>query len=134
MHSETTGASEGETDQIFAEFNKSWMIYWDAYVELQNQLYEGINAARDVSWLAATDAKKVSEINSVQRDLFASMPRRMDYMPLGEISRDHKDAVGKLEALQLILQAETESCKALEDAIALLKEKARMTEEALKKK
>jgi hypothetical protein len=134
MHSESTGTSDGEADRIFAEFNKSWMTYWGAYVELQNQLYESIRAARDVSWLAATDAKKVSEINSVQRDLFASMPRRMDYMPLGEISIDHKDAVSKLEALQGILEAEVELCKRLEDATTLLKEKARMTEEALKKK
>lgn len=131
MPSEATG--DDDTGKIFAEFNKSWMTYWEAYVELQNQLYEGIRAARDVSWLAATDAKKVSEINSVQRDLFASMPRRMDYMPLGQISRDSDDAVGKLRALQGILFVEKELCKRLEEAIALLNEKAKMTEEALKK-
>jgi hypothetical protein len=133
MNSETSGTSDGGVDQIFAEFNKSLMTYWAAYIELQNQLYEAIRAAREVSWLAATDTQKISEINSVQRDLFASMPRRMDYMPLWQISRDHDDAVGKLEELQNILVAEKESCKRLEDAITLLKEKATITEEALKK-
>jgi hypothetical protein len=128
-----TAAGNSETEQIFAEFNKAWMAYWDAYVELQNQLYESIKAARDVSWLAATDTKKVSEINSVQRDLFASMPRRVDYMPLGEITRDFDDAVSKLDALQSVLLAEKEMCKRLEEATNVLKEKARTTEEALKK-
>lgn len=122
-----------EIEQIFAEFNKSWMIYWDAYVELQNQMYESIKAARDVSWLAGTDTQKISEINQAQRELFASMPRRMDYMPLGEISRDLDSAVSKLEALQSALFVEKEMCKRLEDATALLKESARITEEALAK-
>jgi len=122
-----------EIEQIFAEFNKSWMIYWDAYVELQNQMYESIKAARDVSWLAGTDTQKISEINQAQRELFASMPRRMDYMPLGEISRDLDSAVSKLEALQSALFVEKEMCKRLEDATALLKDSARITEEALAK-
>jgi len=125
------GKRENEIESIFAEFNKSWMTYWDAYVELQNQLYESIKAARDVTWLAATDTRKISEINSAQRELFASMPRRMDYMPLGEISRNLETAVSKLEALQTILSAEKEMCKRLEDATGVLKERARITEEAL---
>jgi hypothetical protein len=132
MSSGTDGGGKSEIEGIFAEFNKSWMTYWDAYVALQNQLYESIKAARDVSWLAATDTVKISEINSAQRDLFASMPRRMDYMPLGEISRNLESAVSKLEALQEILSAEKEMCKRLEDATGVLKERARITEEALK--
>jgi hypothetical protein len=123
----------GEIERIFAEFNKSWMTYWDAYVELQNQMYESIKAAREVSWLAATDTTKISEINQVQRELFASMPRKMDYMPLGEISRNFESAVGKLEALQKALSLEKAMCKRLEDATAVLTESARVTEEALAK-
>ncbi|MGA2664247.1 MAG: hypothetical protein ABSF83_04820 [Nitrososphaerales archaeon] len=122
-----------EAVRIFAEFNKSWMTYWDAYVELQNQLYESIKAAREVSWLAGTDTQKISEINQAQRELFASMPRRMDYMPLGDISRDFDSAVSKLGALQSALSVENEMCKRLEDATALLKESARITEDALAK-
>jgi peptidoglycan hydrolase CwlO-like protein len=56
----------------------------------------------------------------------------MDYMPLGEISRDFESAVSKLEALQTILSAEKEMCKRLEEATAVLKDRARATEEALK--
>jgi len=122
-----------EAIRIFAEFNRSWMTYWDAYVELQNQLYESIKAAREVSWLAGTDTQKISEINQAQRELFASMPRRMDYMPLGEISRDFDSAVSKLEALQSALSVEKEMCKRLEVATALLKESAKITEDALAK-
>src|SRR3989441_13298890 len=98
-------------EEIFAEFNRSWMTYWDAYVELQNQLYESIKAAREVSWLAATDTGKMSEINQAQREVFASMPRRMDYMPLGQITRGFDSAVSKLEDLESALSAEKEKCK-----------------------
>jgi hypothetical protein len=126
---------EGDKEivRIFAEFNKSWMTYWDAYVELQNQLYESIRAARDVSWLAGTDTQKISEINQAQRELFASMPRRMDYMPLGDISRDFDSALSKLDALQSALVAAKDTCKRLEDATVLLKESAVATKDALAK-
>jgi hypothetical protein len=129
--SSAKGGGNAETERIFAEFNKAWMTYWDAYVELQNQLYESIKAAREVSWLAGTDTEKISNINQAQRELFASMPRRMDYMPLGEISRDLDSAVGKLEALQKALFVEKEMCKRLEEATGVLKESTRVTEEAL---
>lgn len=125
------GGGSKEIERIFAEFNKAWMTYWDAYVELQNQLYESIKAAREVSWLAGTDTEKISEINQAQRDLFASMPRRMDYMPLGEISRDLDTAVSKLEALQSALLVGKEMCERLEGATTVLKESARITEQAL---
>ena len=129
--SSTTGGGNTEIDRIFADFNKAWMTYWDAYVELQNQLYESIKAAREVSWLAGTDTGKISEINQAQRELFASMPRRMDYMPLGQISRDLDSALSKLEALQSALVVEKEMCKKLEEATGILKESARVTEQAL---
>jgi hypothetical protein len=35
--------------QTFDEFNESWLVYWDAYIDLQNQLYESLKAARDVT-------------------------------------------------------------------------------------
>jgi len=125
------GGGATKTERIFAEFNKAWMTYWDAYVALQNQLYESIRAAREVSWLAGTNTQKMSEINQAQRDLFASMPRRMDYMPLGEISRDLDSAVSKLEALQSALLVEKEMCKRLEDATSVLRDRARITQDAL---
>lgn len=125
------GGGTTETERIFAEFNKAWMTYWDAYIALQNQLYESIKAAREVSWLAGTDTQKMSEINQAQRDLFASMPRRVDYTPLGDITRDLDSAVSKLEALQSALVVEKEMCKRLDDATSLLKEKTRITQDAL---
>src|SRR5437899_2325816 len=48
---------------VFQEFNTAWLVYWDAYVNLQNQLYEAIKAARDVSWLSATDTPRRSASN-----------------------------------------------------------------------
>lgn len=116
---------------MFEDFNKSWMTYWDAYVDLQNQLYESIKTAREVSWLAATDTTKMSAINSVQRELFSTMPRRMDYMPLGQISRDLDSAVSKLEELENALSVEKEKCKRLEAATDVLQERARKTKEEL---
>ena len=124
-------ADSKEAERIFTEFNKSWMTYWDAYVELQNQLYESIKTARAVSWLAATDTGKISEINQAQRELFASMPRRMDYVPLGEITRNFDSAVSKLEALEEALSVGKEKCKRLEEATEVLKERARKTKEEL---
>jgi hypothetical protein len=35
-------------------------------------------AAREVQWLAVTYQGKLSEVNRLQRELFASMPRRLD--------------------------------------------------------
>lgn len=125
------GGGSREIEQIFAKFNESWMTYWEAYVELQNQLYESVKAARDVSWLAATDTQKISEINSVQRDLFASMPRRMDYMPVGQIAQDFDSALSKLEGLEKALSVELEKCTRLEEATEVLKERAKETKEEL---
>ncbi len=127
----TSGEGSKEVARIFAEFNKAWMTYWDAYVELQNQLYESIKAAREVTWLAATDTEKISEINQAQRELFASMPRTMDYMPLGQITRDLDGALDKLERLENALSVEKETCKRLEEATEVLKERARKAKEEL---
>ena len=107
-------------EKIFAEFNESWMNYWAAYVELQNSLYESVKAAREVSWLAATDVDKISRINQLQRDLLASMPRRMDYLPLGQITRNMDTAIGKLDDLEEALNSEKALCGRLEDAIEVL--------------
>src|SRR2546427_11638830 len=69
---------------VFIEFQTAWLIYWNAYADLQNQLYDAIKAARDVSWLAAAYTDKLSRFNNTHRELFASMSRRMDYMTLGQ--------------------------------------------------
>jgi hypothetical protein len=127
----TDDVEGNEVEEIFAEFNRSWMTYWDAYVNLQNQLYESIKAARDVSWLAATDTEKISAINQAQRELFASMPRRMDYMPLGQVNRGFESAVGKLEELENALSVGEEMCRRLLNATEILKVRARKTKEEL---
>jgi hypothetical protein len=110
--------------KIFESFNEAWMKYWEAYVALQDQLYESLKSGREVSWLAATDERKLSEINQVQRELFSGMPRRLDYSPLGQISRDQESAPSKISDLQRALSAEEEGAKRLLEAIALMKAKA----------
>jgi hypothetical protein len=115
--------------EIFVAYNESWTKYWESYVRLQDQLYESLRAGREVSWLAATDARKLSEINQVQRELFAGMPRRLDYSPLGQIMQDLGSAPTKIAELERALSQEEEGCKRLEEAIAIMKEKV----EAMKK-
>jgi hypothetical protein len=118
-------------EKIFAAFNASWLIYWDAYVELQNQLYQSMKAAREVSWLAATDTDKVSRINMAQRELFASMPRRMDYSPLGDITRNLDNAMRRLKDLEDAMVAEKAKCLRLIDAIEVIREKIATTKQGL---
>lgn len=118
-------------EQAFDEFNESWLTYWNAYIDLQNQLYESLKAARDVAWLAATDADKLSKINAAQRQLFASMPRRLDYAPLGMINRSMENALSKINDLQATLVSEKEKCKRLQEAIDILMEKATRTKQEL---
>jgi hypothetical protein len=113
------------------EFNESWLRYWTIYVELQNQLYESARAAREVSWLAATDEAKLSQINRTQRELYATMPRRVDYMPLGGISRDLDSASSKLGELETALTAEKAKCARLVTAIDLLLEHIGNTKQEL---
>jgi hypothetical protein len=129
-----TASTSGQTKRVeeaFAEFNESWMVYWDAYVELQNQLYESVKAAREVSWLAATDTAKMAEINQAQRQLFASIPRRVDYAPLGQVAQNMDNALRRLNELQAALTAEKAGCKRMEAAIDLLLDKANRTKQEL---
>jgi chromosome segregation ATPase len=118
--------------EILASFNESWVKYWESYVRLQDQLYESLRAGREVSWLAATDDKKLSEINQVQRELFSGMPRRLDYSPLGQISRNLNTAPTKIADLEAALAQEEAGCKSLEAAIALMKEKVEALKEAMR--
>ncbi len=117
--------------EIFVSFNKAWMKYWESYIQLQDRLYESLRAGREVSWLAATDERKLSEINQVQRELFSGMPRRLDYAPLGQIMRDLSSAPSKIADLEAALTLEEEGCKDLEAAIALMKEKVEVMKVAI---
>ena len=124
-------AKSVRVQQTFDEFNESWLVYWDAYIDLQNQLYESLKAAREVAWLAATDSSKMSEINAAQRQLFASMPRRLDYVPLGQVNKSMDYALSKINELQTALTTEKEMCKKLETAIDILMEKASKTKQEM---
>jgi hypothetical protein len=126
------GELKDRVEKIFEAFNESWMNYWNTYVDLQNQLYESARAARQVSWLAATDVTKLSDINRAQRELFASMPRRVDYEPLGQITRSLDTAASVLDNLSASLEREQEKCRRLEEAIATLIEQTRRTKEELR--
>ncbi len=117
-------------ERVFAAFNESWLNYWDAYVELQNQLYQSVKAAREVSWLAATDTDQISRINMAQRELFASMPRRMDYSPLGQI-RNLDNAMRRLQDLEDAMVTEKEKCVKLINAIEVIREKIATTKQGL---
>ncbi len=118
--------------EIFIAFNEAWMKYWESYVQLQDELYETLQAGREVSWLAATDERKLSEINQVQRELFSGMPRRLDYAPLGQITRDLDGAPNKIAELEAMLAVEEDGCRRLEAAIALMKEKVQAMKEAMR--
>ena len=124
-------AHDAAMREIFAAYNEAWMKYWDSYTKLQDQLYESLRAGREVSWLAATDERKMSEINQVQRELFENMPRRLDYSPLGQISRDLNSAPSKIKDLEAALTEEEAACKGLEAAIALMKEKVEKMKRAM---
>src|SRR5271157_6471249 len=128
----TEAERAAELREILASFNKAWTKYWDAYIKLQDQLYESLRAGREVSWLAATDERKMSEINQVQRELFQNMPRRLDYSPLGQITRDLNSAPSKIKDLEAALAKEEEGCESLEAAIALMKEKVDVMKEAMR--
>jgi hypothetical protein len=125
-------ANDAKLREIFVAFNAAWMKYWESYTALQDQLYESLRAGREVSWLAASDERKMSEINQVQRDLFSGMPRRLDYSPLGQITRDLSSAPSKISDLEAALAHEEEGCKNLEAAIALMKEKVEVMKAAMR--
>jgi hypothetical protein len=125
------GASQARLQEIFDSFTKAWLKYWESYIALQNQLDESLRAAREVQWLAATDQGKLSDVNRLQRDLFGSMPRRLDYTPLGQVSQDLDSAPSKIEELDAALSSEEEACKKLEEAIGILKAQTRLMKESL---
>jgi hypothetical protein len=129
---ESERAHDAKLGEILAAFNESWVKYWESYVRLQEQLYETLRAGREVSWLAATDDRKLSEINQVQRELFSGMPRRLDYSPLGQLTRNLNAAPSKIAELEAALAKEEEACRGLEAAIALMKEKVEAMKEAMR--
>ena len=131
LMSHAGSADQAKLDAMFDSFNRAWARYWDSYVALQTQLYDSIQAAREVQWLAATDPKKLSEINRLQRELFASMPRRLDYEPLGQVSQDADAASSKIDELDAALTKEEEACEKLKQAIATLREQTKTMQEAL---
>ena len=120
---------EARLREILSAYNEAWMKYWKSYIRIQDQLYESLRAGREVSWLAATDERKMGEINHVQRQLFENMPRRLDYSPLGQITHNLSSAPSKIRDLEAALAQTEEGCRSLEAAIALMKEKV----EAMKK-
>jgi predicted nucleic acid-binding Zn-ribbon protein len=124
-------ADPSTLEEIFDSFSLSYQRYWEAYIVLQNQLYETLRAAREVQWLAATDEKKLSEINSLQRELFSSVPRRLDYTPLGQISQDLDSAPNKIDELNTALSSVDEACKKLEEGVTTFKARAQTTKAAL---
>ena len=128
---ESQRAQDAKLREIFASFNEAWMKYWDSYIKLQDQLYESLRAGREVSWLAASDERKMSEINQVQRELFSNMPRRLDYAPLGQIMRDLNSAPSKIKDLEAALAQAEDGCKSLEAAIVLMKEKVEEMKKAM---
>ncbi len=125
--------SDGQTrlQEVFDSFDKAWLKYWESYVALQNKLDESLRAAREVQWLAASDQGKLSEVNRLQRELFASMPRRLDYTPLGQVSQDLDSAPSKIEELDAALSSEEEACKKLVEAVGNLKAQTRLMKESL---
>jgi len=124
-------ADRTRPEEMFDSFGKAWLKYWESYVVLQNQLYETLRAGRELQWLAATDPGKLGEINRLQRELYASMPRRLDYAPLGQISQNLDSTSAKIAELDVALSSEEEACKKLEAGIAILKTQVRAMEEAL---
>jgi len=125
----STGPSK--LQETIDSFNRAWLKYWESYVALQSQLDGSLRAAREVQWLAATDQGKLSEVNRMQRDLFGSMPRRLDYTPLGQVSQDLESAPSKIEELDAALSSEEEACKKLGEAIVILKTQTRLMRESL---
>lgn len=117
--------------KILAAYNEAWMKYWESYITLQEQLYESLQAGREVSWLAATDERKLSEINQVQRELFERVPRRLDYSPLGQITRDLSSAPSKIKDLETALSQAEEGCRRLEQALVLMKQKVEVMKNAM---
>ena len=129
-----SGNEQNRIVRVFEEFNAGWLVYWNAYVGLQNQLYEAIKLAREVSWLSATDSDKLSRLNNSQRELFASMPRRMDYMPLSQVNRNLDSAISRLDELDDAMDTEKMKCLNLIEAIQVIRDKIAKTKQELQAK
>jgi len=127
--SESAGSDSPEA--ILDSFNQAWRRYWEAYIELQDQLYETLRAAREVQWLVATDQGKLSEVNRLQRELFASVPRPLDYVPLSQVSLDLDSKPSKIGELDAALSSEEEACRKLNAEIEVLKTRTQAIREAL---
>ena len=128
--SESVGSDSPEEEHY--TFNPAWRRYWEAYIELQEKLYETLRAAREVQWLAATDQGKLSEVNRLQRELFASVPRPLDYAPLSQVSLDLDSAPSKIGELDAALSAEEEACRKLNAEIGVFKTRTQAMKEALR--
>ena len=124
-------AKSDSPDVILDSFDRAWQKYWQAYVELQDQLYETLRAAREVQWLAAIDEGKLAEVNRFQRELFDSVPRRLDYVPLSQVSLDLDSAPSKIGELDAALTSEEKACRKLEAEIEVLKTRTEAMKEAL---
>ena len=124
-------AHDARLREIFVAYNEAWLKYWDSYIKLQDQLYESLRAGREVSWLAATDERKMSDINQVQRELFENMPRRLDYSPLGQITRDLDSAPSRIKDLEAALDQVEEGCRSVEASLTLMKEKVEVMKKAM---
>jgi hypothetical protein len=124
-------AGSDSPEAILDSFNQAWRRYWEAYIELQDQLYETLRAAREVQWLVATDQGKVSEVNRLQRELFASVPRPLDYVPLSQVSLDLDSAPSKIGELDAALSSEEEACRKMNAEIGVLKTRTQAMKEAL---
>ncbi len=68
-----------------------------------------------------------------QRELFASMPRRMDYSPLGDI-RNLDNAMRRLQDLEDAMVTEKAKCLKLIDAIEVIRGKIATTKQGLQAK
>jgi len=129
---QSESAGSDSLEAMLDSFNQAWRRYWEVYVELQDRLYETLRAARGVQWLAATDQGKLSEVNRLQRELFASVPRPLDYMPLSQVSLDLDSAPSKIGELDAALASEEEACRKLDVEIGVLKTQTQVMKEALK--
>jgi len=125
------GTRSDSPEAIFDSFGQAWQRYWQTYVELQDQLYETLRAAREVQWLAATDEGKLAEVNRIQRELFDSVPRRLDYAPLSQVSLDLDSAPSKIGELDAALTSEEKACRKLEAEIEVLKTRTEAMKEVL---
>ena len=111
-------AAFGANDGLVSNFSLVMGIA-GANVEPRFVLLTGI-----AGLLAGASSMAAGEYVSVrmQRELYATMPRRVDYMPLGSISRDLDSAPSRFRELEAALTAEKAKCASLVAAVDLLLE------------